>query len=127
MIHSFGHLDGYSALYYTYMWSLVIAKDIFAEIESGETAAKQIKLAKKYMKDILMPGGSKSADTAMVENFLGRPFNAERFEVWLKKDERLSPQIWNSSHRSRGMGDRPSQRPATDRWTYKPDLPAQYG
>ena len=47
MIHSFGHLDGYSALYYTYMWSLVIAKDIFAEIESGETAAKQIKLAKK--------------------------------------------------------------------------------
>ena len=55
MIHSFGHLDGYSALYYTYMWSLVIAKDIFAEIESGETAAKQIKLAKKYMRDILCP------------------------------------------------------------------------
>ena len=50
------------------MWSLVIAKDIFAEIDSGETAAKQIKLAKKYMRDILMPGGSKSADT-MVENF----------------------------------------------------------
>ena len=84
MIHSFGHLDGYSALYYTYMWSLVIAKDIFAEIEGGETTAKQLKLAKKYMKDILMPGGSKSAD-AMVENFLGRPFNAERFEAWLKK------------------------------------------
>ena len=26
---SFGHLDGYSAIYYTYMWSLVIAKDMF--------------------------------------------------------------------------------------------------
>ena len=26
---SFGHLDGYSAIYYTYMWSLVIAKDLF--------------------------------------------------------------------------------------------------
>ncbi len=25
----FGHLDGYSAIYYTYMWSLVIAKDLF--------------------------------------------------------------------------------------------------
>jgi len=25
----FGHLDGYSALYCTYMWSLVIAKDLF--------------------------------------------------------------------------------------------------
>ena len=27
---SFGHLDGYSAVYYTYMWSLVIAKDCSA-------------------------------------------------------------------------------------------------
>ena len=27
---SFGHLDGYSAVYYTYMWSLVIAKDLFS-------------------------------------------------------------------------------------------------
>ena len=26
---SFTHLDGYSAIYYTYMWSLVIAKDMF--------------------------------------------------------------------------------------------------
>ena len=26
---SFGHLDGYSAIYYTYIWSLVIAKDLF--------------------------------------------------------------------------------------------------
>src|SRR5204862_6111662 len=26
---SFGHLEGYSAIYYTYMWSLVIAKDLF--------------------------------------------------------------------------------------------------
>ena len=26
---AFGHLDGYSALYCTYMWSLVIAKDLF--------------------------------------------------------------------------------------------------
>jgi thimet oligopeptidase len=25
---SFGHLEGYSALYYTYMWSLVLAKDL---------------------------------------------------------------------------------------------------
>ena len=26
---AFGHLNGYSAVYYTYMWSLVIAKDLF--------------------------------------------------------------------------------------------------
>src|SRR6185437_4008210 len=26
--HNFGHLNGYSAMYYTYMWSLTIAKDL---------------------------------------------------------------------------------------------------
>src|SRR5262249_45622824 len=31
---SFGHLDGYSAGYYTYMWSLVIAKDLFSAFEA---------------------------------------------------------------------------------------------
>src|SRR2546422_8122968 len=30
---SFGHLDGYSAVYYTYMWSLVIAKDMFSAFD----------------------------------------------------------------------------------------------
>ena len=29
MFAGFGHLDGYSSGYYTYMWSLVIAKDLF--------------------------------------------------------------------------------------------------
>ena len=42
---SFGHLDGYSAIYYTYMWSLVIAKDLFSvfrargAVEPGAGAA----------------------------------------------------------------------------------------
>ncbi len=35
---SFGHLDGYSAVYYTYMWSLVIAKDMFSQFDRGESA-----------------------------------------------------------------------------------------
>ena len=29
----FGHLNGYRAVYYTYMWSLVIAKDLFTAFE----------------------------------------------------------------------------------------------
>src|SRR5690606_18346249 len=28
---SFGHLNGYSSIYYTYMWSLVIAADMHSE------------------------------------------------------------------------------------------------
>ena len=30
---SFGHLNGYSAMYYTYLWSLVIAKDLLGEFQ----------------------------------------------------------------------------------------------
>ena len=33
---SFGHLDGYSACYYTYMWSLVIAKDLFSRFDPSD-------------------------------------------------------------------------------------------
>src|SRR3989442_14070818 len=29
----FGHLNGYSVAYYTYMWSLVIAKDVFTPFQ----------------------------------------------------------------------------------------------
>ena len=31
---SFGHLVGYSAMYYTYQWSLVIAKDLFTPFDA---------------------------------------------------------------------------------------------
>src|SRR5439155_16368305 len=30
-----GHLNGYSAIYYTYMWSLVIAMDLFSKLQEG--------------------------------------------------------------------------------------------
>ncbi|HXS83721.1 MAG TPA: M3 family metallopeptidase, partial [Methylomirabilota bacterium] len=33
---SFGHLDGYSAVYYTYMWSSVIAKDLFSKFDKND-------------------------------------------------------------------------------------------
>ena len=33
MFASFGHLGGYSSAYYTYMWSLVIAKDLFSAFD----------------------------------------------------------------------------------------------
>ena len=32
---AFGHLDGYSSGYYTYMWSLVIAKDLFSAFDGA--------------------------------------------------------------------------------------------
>jgi len=84
MIHSFGHLDGYSALYYTYMWSLVIAKDLYGEIESADTKAKRQQKAYQLRDKVLSPGGSQTA-TEMIEAFLGRPSDAGRFEQWLNQ------------------------------------------
>jgi thimet oligopeptidase len=80
---SFGHLDGYSAVYYTYMWSLVIAKDLFSQFEAGNLLAPGV--ARRYRDAILAPGGSKPA-AALVQDFLGRPFDFKAWEAWLNRD-----------------------------------------
>ena len=43
---SFGHLVGYSAMYYTYMWSLVIAKDLLTPFE--ETGLMDTSVTRRY-------------------------------------------------------------------------------
>jgi len=76
---AFGHLDGYNALYYTYMWSLVLAKDIYSAFDGD---LMNTETAKRYRETILAPGGSRDA-ADLVEAFLGRPFGFEAFERWL--------------------------------------------
>jgi thimet oligopeptidase len=76
---SFGHLDGYSALYYCYMWSLVLAKDVFSSFE-GDIMDPTV--ARRYRDCVLAPGGSKDA-AELVSDFLGRPFAFDAFEAWL--------------------------------------------
>ncbi len=78
----FGHLDGYSAYYYTYMWSQVIAKDLFSRFEREGLMNPQTALF--YRKTILDPGGSKRA-ADLVQEFLGRPFSFDAFEEWLNR------------------------------------------
>jgi thimet oligopeptidase len=77
---AFGHLDGYSAIYYTYMWSLVMAKDMFSQFDRKDLFAPAI--AMKYRKTVLEPGGSKPAEQ-LVENFLGRKPSFEAYQNWL--------------------------------------------
>ena len=76
---SFGHLHGYSAMYYTYMWSLVIAKDLWSRFRGdpmdGATAAE-------YRRAVLEPGGSRDG-AELVRRFLGRDYGFEAFEAWL--------------------------------------------
>src|SRR5262245_12492354 len=81
---SFGHLDGYSAVYYAYLWSLVIAKDLFGRFDKANLLAPAV--AKKYRESILAPGGSRPAAT-LVRDFLGRPFEFKAWETWLNTDQ----------------------------------------
>jgi thimet oligopeptidase len=81
---SFGHLDGYSAVYYTYMWSLVIAKDMFSQFDRGNLLAPSV--AARYRTSVLAPGGSKPA-AVLVADFLGRPFDYKAWENWLNREE----------------------------------------
>lgn len=80
---SFGHLDGYSAIYYTYMWSLVIAKDLFSQFDKNDLLAPDV--AKRYRQAILAPGGSKPAET-LVKDFLGRESDFTAYQRWLNDD-----------------------------------------
>lgn len=73
---NFGHLYGYSAAYYTYMWSEVIAADILQQFKQQGMRNKA--LADRYRQTILAPGGSKDA-ADLVADFLGRPFSFDAF------------------------------------------------
>ena len=75
----FGHLDGYGSAYYTYLWSLVIAKDLRTAFTDG---LMDPVVGRRYRDAILAPGGT--ADAAdLVERFLGRPSSFDAFEAWL--------------------------------------------
>ena len=77
---SFGHLDGYSAIYYTYMWSLVIAKDLFTRFAAEGLPAPAA--SADYRRSVLAPGGSAPA-AELVRSFLGRDYAFDAFQAWL--------------------------------------------
>lgn len=77
---SFGHLVGYSAMYYTYQWSLVIAKDLLTPFETSGLMAREVTFA--YRDKVLAPGGSRDA-AELVRDFLGRDYDFAAFERFL--------------------------------------------
>ncbi len=82
MFASFGHLGGYSSAYYTYMWSLVIAKDLFSAFDPQDLFDSDV--AGRYRDRILAPGGT--ADAAdLVADFLGRPYTFDAYAAWLAR------------------------------------------
>eukprot|EP00035_Acanthoeca_spectabilis_P015362 m.306385 g.306385 ORF g.306385 m.306385 type:complete len:762 (-) comp16345_c0_seq2:1491-3776(-) len=82
MYASFGHLNGYGPLYYTYQWSLAIAQDMFSS-EFCPSKMYDSNVAQRYSESILAPGGTKSANT-LVTNFLGRSWTADAYQSYLR-------------------------------------------
>ncbi len=73
---AFGHLMGYSAAYYGYLWSKVYAQDMFSVFEKD--GIMNAETGKRYRQDILSKGGSEK-EIDMVKDFLGRAPNDKAF------------------------------------------------
>jgi len=74
--------EQYSAAYYTYAWSMVIAKDLRTAF-GGDLM--DVEVARRYRDLILAPGGTKPA-AELVREFLGRPYDMRAFKEWLSPD-----------------------------------------
>ena len=77
---SFGHLEGYGSGYYTYMWSLVIAKDLFSAFDGDNLFDPAV--ATRYRDLVLARGGQQDA-ADLVSDFLGRPYTFDAYAAWL--------------------------------------------
>jgi thimet oligopeptidase len=77
---NFGHLIGYSAIYYTYQWSLAISKDLFTRFKSAGLLDPAV--AKHYRESILEPGGTQDA-ADLVRTFLERETTLDAYKKWL--------------------------------------------
>jgi len=86
---AFAHLanPGYASAYYTYMWSLVISKDLLSGFDVKNLSTPGA--ARRYRDTVFAPGSSKPAAT-LVRDFLGRPFNATAWEQWLNRETPVS-------------------------------------
>lgn len=76
----FGHLVGYSALYYTYSWSLAIARDLVDRFRSAGPLMNPTE-GQRYRRLILEAGSSRPA-AEMLREYLGRPTALAALEQW---------------------------------------------
>jgi len=80
---NFGHLDGYSAIYYTYSWSKAIATDLFSAFKQKGIRDKDV--AMRYRTQILEAGATADAGE-LVNGFLGREWTLDAFREQLMQD-----------------------------------------
>ena len=73
--------ESYSASYYTYLWSDVIANDLASAFIDGPLDTAR---TRRYRDLVLAPGGTKPAAEA-VADFLGRPYRFDAFAARLRE------------------------------------------
>ncbi len=73
---SFGHLNGYGASYYGYLWALVYAQDMFSVFANDGILNKETGLR---FREIILEKGGTSDPYKLVVEFLGREPNNEAF------------------------------------------------
>ncbi len=73
---AFGHLTGYGAKYYSYLWSKVYAIDVFSHIHEHGLLDQGI--GQRYARDVLMPGDSRKP-MHLLTDFLDREPSREAF------------------------------------------------
>jgi Zn-dependent oligopeptidase len=62
-------VNGYAAAYYSYLWSLVFAQDVFSRFEGG--GALDSRVWEEYRRKVLAPGAGRDP-LLMLKDFLGR-------------------------------------------------------
>ena len=73
-------LSGYASTYYTYMWSAVIAKDMFSTFDPSRLSEPGV--AVRFRQTVFEPGSARPA-ADLARAFLGRPFNFAAWEAWV--------------------------------------------
>jgi thimet oligopeptidase len=72
----FGHLNGYAAGYYSYLWAKVFAEDMFSVFEQNGIMDQKTGLK---LKRVVLERGSTIDEMEIVKEFLGREPNEEAF------------------------------------------------
>lgn len=81
--HSFTHLALYDCRYFSYVSSIVIAKDLGGVLLT-DLVSEALWLT--YRRAVLEPGSFKDGNQLLLD-FLGREYNYEAFNKWLETSE----------------------------------------